>query len=72
VAAPGEYTDLDFPCQRNRPEQNVKYLRPVIDDFQVPVVVESVIGAHAKSLKKHGIVTWKQGRADGVDAHAGM
>jgi molybdate transport system substrate-binding protein len=49
--ARGEYTISIFPASEIVANHNVKYLGPVIDDFQIPVVVEAVIGAHARDPK---------------------
>lgn len=49
--APGEYALWIFPISEIMMNRSLKSLGPVIDDFQVPVVIEAVIGAHAKDVK---------------------
>lgn len=49
--APGEYALWIFPVSEIMMNRNLKNLGPVIDDFQVPVIIEAVIGARAKDIE---------------------
>lgn len=49
--APGEYALWIFPVSEIVMNRSLKNLGPVIDEFQVPVVIEAVIGTHAKDVK---------------------
>ena len=48
---PGEYTISIQPASEIIANKNLKYAGPVIDEYQVPNILEAVIGAHARDEK---------------------
>lgn len=51
VLGPGEYTINIQPNSEIFANKNVKYAGPVIDAYQVPQVLEAVVGTHARDEK---------------------
>jgi molybdate transport system substrate-binding protein len=51
VLGPGEYTINIQPTSEIYANKNAKYAGPVIDAYQVPQVLEAVVGAHARDEK---------------------
>jgi molybdate transport system substrate-binding protein len=51
VLGPGEYTVSIQPTSEIFANKNAKYAGPVIDAYQVPQVLEAVVGAHARDEK---------------------
>jgi molybdate transport system substrate-binding protein len=51
VLAPGEYTISIQPTSEIFANKNAKYAGPVIDAYQVPQILEAVVGAHARDEK---------------------
>jgi molybdate transport system substrate-binding protein len=47
----GEYSISIFPASEIISNKNVKYIGPVIDQFQVAQVIEAVVGAHPRDEK---------------------
>jgi molybdate transport system substrate-binding protein len=51
VLAPGEYTVNIQPTSEIVANKNAKYAGPVIDAYQMPQILEAVIGTHARDQK---------------------
>jgi molybdate transport system substrate-binding protein len=51
VLGPGEYTLSIQPSSEIFANKKAKYAGPVIDDYQVPQILEAVFGAHARDEK---------------------
>jgi len=51
VLGPGEYTINIQPTSEIFANKNAKYAGPVIDAYQVPQILEAVVGAHARDEK---------------------
>lgn len=48
---PGEYSIAIFPASEILANKNLKYIGPVIDDFQIPLQLQAVIGTQARDAK---------------------